>query len=137
MTRSTRRTWLRAVAALALVAVATAGIASACGGTSGPSGLLVGKVTLGPITPVQQVGGPPNTRPYAATVDVTTPSGEVLRAVRSGSDGTLSVRLAPGGYRLVPRTPGSRSFPHAVPLDVVVVAGKTTTVQIAYDSGIR
>jgi len=47
------------------------------------------------------------------------------------------VRLAAGSYRLVPRSPEGRPFPHAAPLDATVVAGKTTTVEIAYDSGIR
>ena len=137
MSRSTRGAWLRAAAAFAVIAVLTAGLAAACGGASGPAGLLEGKVTLGPITPVEQVGGPPNTRPYAATVDVETPEGDVGRTVESGNDGTFSVRLAAGSYRLVPRSPEDRPFPHAAPLDATVVAGKTTTVEIAYDSGIR
>jgi hypothetical protein len=137
MSRSTRGAWLRAAASLAVIAVLTAGLAAACGGASGPAGLLEGKVTLGPITPVEQVGGPPNTRPYAATVDVETPEGDVVRTVEWGDDGTFSVRLAAGSYRLVPRSPRGRPFPHAEPLDATVVAGKTTTVEIAYDSGIR
>jgi len=137
MSRSTRGAWLRAAASLAVIAVLTAGLAAACGGASGPAGLLEGKVTLGPITPVEQVGGPPNTRPYAATVDVATPAGNVVKTLESGNDGTFSVRLAAGSYRLVPRSPEDRPFPHAAPLDATVVAGKTTTVEIAYDSGIR
>lgn len=137
MARSTRGAWLRAAAAFALIAVLTAGLAAACGGASGPTGLLEGKVTLGPITPVEQVGGGPNTRPYAATVDVETPEGDVVKTLESGNDGTFTVRLAAGGYRLVPRSPQDRPFPHAAPLDATVLGGKTTTVEIAYDSGIR
>ena len=134
MNRRTRGAWLRAAA---VVAVVTAGLAAACGGASGPIGLLEGKVTQGPITPVEQVGGGPNTRPYDATVDVQTPEGDVVKTVESGNDGAFSVRLAAGSYRLVPRSPEGRPFPHAAPLDATVVAGKTTTVEIAYDSGIR
>jgi hypothetical protein len=131
--QSGRVAWLGTVVALA---VATAMVA-ACGGAGGPSGLLVGKVTLGPITPVQQAGGPPNTRPYAATMTVETPAGAAVTTVTSGRDGTFPVRLAAGSYRLVPRSPAGRSLPHAARLDVVVVAGQTTTVTIAFDSGIR
>jgi len=137
MSESSRGAWLRAASALAVIAVLTAGLAAACGGASGPTGLLEGRVTLGPITPVEQVGGPPNNRPYAATVDVETPEGDVVKTVESGDDGTFSVRLAAGTYRLVPRAPEDRPFPLAAPLDATVVAGKTTTVEIAYDSGIR
>jgi hypothetical protein len=128
---------LRATTTLALSAVLTAGLAVACGGANGPTGLLEGKVTLGPITPVEAVGGPPNTRPYAATVDVETPAGDVVKTVTSGNDGTFSLRLAAGSYRLVPRSPQGQSFPHAAPANTTVVAGQTTTVEIAYDSGIR
>ena len=136
MSKSARGAWLRAITALAAIAVLTAGVAIACGGASGPTGLLEGKVTLGPITPVEQVGGGPNTRPYEATVDVATPEGDVVATVESGSDGTFSVRLAAGGYRLMPRSPQGRPLPYAAPVDATVVAGQTTTVVIAYDSGI-
>ena len=137
MSTSTRGAWLRALAALAAVAVITAGLAAACGGASAPTGLLEGTVTLGPITPVEQIGGGPNTRPYAATVDVETPDGDAVSTVESGDDGRFSVRLAAGSYRLVPRSPEDQPLPVAAPLDATVVAGKTTTVEIAYDSGIR
>ena len=137
MSRSTRGAWLRAVAALAVIAAVTAGLAAACGGASAPTGLLAGTVTLGPITPVEQIGGGPNTRPYAATVDVETPDGDVVKTLESGDDGAFSVRLAAGSYRLVPRSPDDQPLPLAAPLDATVVAGKTTTVEIAYDSGIR
>jgi hypothetical protein len=137
MSTSTRGAWLRAVATVAAVAVVTAGLAAACGGASAPTGLLEGTVTLGPIMPVEQIGGGPNTRPYAATVDVETPDGDVLKTLESGDDGRFSVRLAAGSYRLVPRSPEDQPLPLAAPLDATVVAGKTTTVEIAYDSGIR
>ena len=137
MSKTIRGPWPRAATVLAAIALLTASLATACGGSSGPTGLLKGKVTLGPITPVEAVGGPPNNRPYAATVDVETPEGDVVKTVESGDDGTFSVRLAAGTYRLVPRAPEDRPFPLAAPLDATVVAGKTTTVEIAYDSGIR
>jgi hypothetical protein len=137
MSRRTWGAWLQAAAALAVVTAVTAGLAAACGGANVPTGLLEGMVTLGPITPVEQVGGGPNTRPYAATVDVETPDGDVVNTVESGDDGRFSVRLAAGSYRLVPRSPEDQPLPLAAPLDATVVAGKTTTVEIAYDSGIR
>ena len=128
---------LRATALAAVIAVLTTGLAVACGGAGGPTGLLEGRVTLGPITPVEQIGGGPNTRPYEATVDVATHEGDVVATVESGSDGTFSVRLAAGSYRLVPRSPQGRPMPYAAPLDATIAAGQTTTVEIAYDSGIR
>ena len=137
MSKTTRERWLPAATALAALAVLTAGLAAACGGASGPTGLLEGKVTLGPITPVEQIGGEPNSRPYAATIDVAAPDGDVVETVESGSDGKFTVRLPAGGYRLVPRSPKDSPLPYATPLDTTVVAGRTTKVEIAYDSGIR
>ena len=137
MSKTIRGPWPRAATVLAAVAVFTASLATACGGASGPTGLLKGEVTLGPITPVEQMGGEPNTRPYAAIIDVATPDGDVVETVESGSDGAFSVRLPAGSYRLVPRSPQDSPLPYAPPLDTTIVAGKTTKVQIAYDSGIR
>ena len=99
-TCATRGSWLRAATALAAIAVLTAGLATACGGASGPTGLLAGEVTLGPVTPVEQMGGEPDARPYAAIIDVATPDGDVVETVESGSDGAFSVRLPAGSYRL-------------------------------------
>jgi hypothetical protein len=137
MNRKTHGATLRAAALVAALALSIAGLAAACGGTSGATGLLEGRVTLGPITPVEQVGDEPNTRPYAATVDVATPEGDVVATVESGSDGTFSVRLAAGSYRLVPRSPPGRPLPYAAPVDATIAAGQTTRVIIAFDSGIR
>jgi len=137
MSKTTRGPWLRAATVLAAIAVLTASLATGCGGASGPTGLLEGKVTLGPITPVEQMGGEPDSGPYAAIIDVATPDGDVVETVESGSDGAFSMRLPAGSYRLVPRSPQDSPLPYAAPLDTTIVAGKTTDVEIAYDSGIR
>ncbi len=122
---------------LAIVTIVAAAILAACGVAGGQSGLLDGKVTLGPISPVERVGGPANTRPYAATIDIETLAGDVVASVQSGNDGTFSVRLQAGSYRLVPRSSKGRPFPHAASLNATVVADRTSKVTVAYDSGIR
>jgi len=119
------------------VTIFAAALLAACGLAGGPTGRLDGKVTLGPVSPVEQLGGPPNTRPYAATIDVETLGGDVVASVQSGSDGAFSLRLKVGGYRLVPRRPEGRPFPRAASLKATVVADRTTKVTVAYDSGIR
>jgi hypothetical protein len=124
-------------ATLAVITLIAAGLLTACGAGGGPSGLLEGTVTLGPLSPVEQVGGPPNARPYAATITIETPGGDAVAEVRSGSDGTFAVRLRAGTYRLVPHSPEGSPFPSAAPLTVSVVANATTRVTIAYDTGIR
>jgi hypothetical protein len=135
--RSWRRArTLAAIASFVAVGLALGGVVAACGGR-GPTGVLQGRVTLGPITPVQQAGDPPDVRPYAATIAIETPGGDVAATVTSGNDGAFSVRLRPGSYRLVPRSPAGHPLPRAEPQDVSVAAGSVTKVAIAYDSGIR
>lgn len=136
MDKGSRVSWQRATTLVTITLVA-AGMATACGAAGGPTGLLQGRVTLRPISPVEQVGGPPNARAYAATIDVETLEGDAVATVTSGKDGVFAVQLQAGSYRLVPRSPEGRPFPHAAPLEATVVAGTTTRVRIAYDSGIR
>jgi hypothetical protein len=131
-----RGSLLRVVMLAAVTAVA-ATLLAACRPAGGPSGLLAGKVTLGPISPVEQVGGPPDARPYAATIDVETPGGDVVAVVKSGNQGAFSVRLKACSYRLVPRSPEGRPFPRASSLTATVLADRTTKVAVAFDSGIR
>ncbi len=136
-----RNTGCASRAGAVIVAVALAVLvtttAAACAGTGGRAGLLEGSVTLGPIDPVEQPGASPNVRPYAATIDIARPEGGIVATVLSGADGRFSVRLAEGSYRLFPRTPQGQPLPSASPVDVTVTADRTTTVTIAYDSGIR
>jgi hypothetical protein len=122
---------------LVAVTIVVAALLAAWGVPGGPTGILDGKVTVGPVSPVEQVGGPPNTRPYAATIDVEALGGEVVASVRSGNDGAFFVQLQAGSYRLVPRPPEGRPFPRAPWLKVTVLADRTTKVTVAYDSGIR
>jgi hypothetical protein len=96
-----------------------------------------GQVWLGPLSPVQQVGGPPNERSYSATLDVVGSDTSVVTTVRSGQDGHFRVDLAPGAYVLQGVSPSSTGLPHAVPVPVVVVAHEFTTVQVRFDTGIR
>jgi hypothetical protein len=126
---------LRALMPAAVTILAAALLAACAAG--GPTGILAGKVTLGPVSPVEQVGGPPNARPYAATIDVETLGGDVVASVRSGNDGDFLVRLKAGSYRIEPRAPQGRPFPRARSLNATVAAGRTTKVMVAYDSGIR
>lgn len=99
-----------------------------------------GTVSAGPTCPVER--DPPDpacaARPVAGAVLVfTDAAGTEVTRVASAADGTFSVELAPGAYRLTPEpvdglmgTPG--------PIDVQVEAGgPMTELQVSYDTGIR
>jgi hypothetical protein len=99
-----------------------------------------GTVTSGPVCPV--VTEPPTPacadRPVAGAVllfrDAT---GTEVARVTSAADGTFSVELAPGAYRLVPQ-PFHGLMGTPSPTDVAVKAGQLmTVVNVTYDTGIR
>lgn len=136
MNRGLRGSWPRATT-LAIVTLVAAGMMTACGAACGPTGLLQGTVTLGPISPAEQVGAPPSTQPYAATIDLETPGGDMVATVASDEDGVFAVRLEAGTCRLVPRSPEGQPLPRPAPLGAALVADGTTGVTIADDTGIR
>ena len=99
-----------------------------------------GVVTAGPTCPVERYPPDPNCaeRPVAGAelVIVDSDGNEVARAT-SGEDGTFTIRLAPGSYRLVPQ-PVEGLMGTAQPVDFMVEVGQPVTdLQISYDTGIR
>jgi hypothetical protein len=99
-----------------------------------------GTVTAGPTCPVEREPPDPACadRAVAGAVLVFTNAGgaEVARAT-SDAQGTFSVELAPGAYRLVPQSvEGLMGTPAAI--DVQVEAGQPMTeVHVTYDTGMR
>ena len=121
-------------ASLALVA-AVAVTAWPARSTPSDSGLQ-GRVWLGPLSPVQQVGGPANERPYSATLEVLGPGNRIVTTVRSGQDGHFRVNLAEGAY-VLQGVADSNGLPRANPVSVVVVAHRFATVRVWFATGIR
>ena len=135
---STRATTLLPVALLCLLAV------SACDGaaaTTGETGTIAVTVLAGPICPVMR--DPPDSgcddRPVpGARILVQPADGRdiVVATIVTGDDGRGTVDVPPGTYLLVPQaSEGLMSVPE--PLQVVVVAGATASVDLGFDTGIR
>lgn len=102
--------------------------------TSGETG-IAGTVLIGPQCPVVREGEPCPDQPYEADIDVYGAAGKLVAQVRSDANGEFFVALAPGAYRLEPRSP--RTLPYASPQDVTVITGQVAQVVVQYDSGIR
>lgn len=107
------------------------------------TGILTGKVTVGPLTPVERVGVPPLPDPAVFTgrklivyaADGRTKVADVpIKA--AGYYGTYSISLPAGNYVLDTVHQG---IGHASPLpkQVAIEAGKTTVVDVDFDTGIR
>jgi hypothetical protein len=103
-------------------------------------GYLEGKVSIGPICPVERPDNPCPVPPeaYAARMiliyvkDGTTLVGEV--SIKT--DGTYDIALPAGEY-VVNLKPNGIDRSAEVPADVFIKEGETTTLDISIDTGIR
>ena len=102
-----------------------------------PLGTVGGLVTLGPLCPVLREDEPCPDQPYQATLVVQDATGVEVARTMSGLDGRYRVVLEPGTYTIVPLSPLDNILPVASPVQVTTVARRWTTVDIAYDTGIR
>ncbi len=127
-------------AALAIVClglVATACASSIREGPAGSGNGVEGTVLFGPLCPVERADSPCPPKPIAAEITVTTRAGQTVSSGVSSSDGTYRIALSPGTFTLTARAPGSGAFGVSKPVDVVVVLGRYTHVDLMVDSGIR
>lgn len=130
------RGWTALLIGAGLLVVAGAALVASPGASVPHDSGVAGRVWLGPLSPVQRVGGPPNERPYAATLEVLRPDARIVATVRSGQGGFFRVNLAAGAYVLQGMS-GSGDLPHAIPVPVVVMAHRFATVRVEFDTGIR
>lgn len=112
---------------------------AACGGSPDvpvDSG-IEGHITIGPNCPVIREGVPCPDTPYEAELSILDGSGREVASVRTDAAGSYRLALAPGAYRVVPQSPPGLPLPRGEAVNVTVVAGRFTTLDITYDSGIR
>jgi hypothetical protein len=138
---------MKAFTILLLSMVVLTGIVPLMGCVSGApynKGVLAGNVTVGPLSPVERVGVSPTPPPpevftsrhlIVYEADGVTKVADVP-IVAAGYHGIYSISLNSGAYVLdVPH----QGIGHASPLParVTIEAGKTTTVDVDIDTGIR
>lgn len=128
-------------AALLLVIV-IAGMLAGCG-LSGPGaarGILTGDVVAGPTCPVERVEGP-NCAPAPVPnreIQILDANGVVAATTKTDASGHFSVSLPPGAYVLhVAIVRGQIGVSQVTPGNVTVVEGKSVSIKIELDTGIR
>ncbi|MBI4284030.1 MAG: hypothetical protein HY663_06135 [Chloroflexi bacterium] len=113
---------------------------TACSSETTETGTLAGRVTIGPISPVQRAGEeevvPPEA--YAARkIMVYDKNGsKLVKQVDLGRDGYYSVKLKPGIYT-VDINHGGIDRSRDVPKKIEIRSGETVELDIAIDTGIR
>ena len=104
-------------------------------------GTLQGHVNIGPLSPVERAGAPPPTVPpevYAARqiVIYSSDGNKVVTRISPDAEGNYRVTLAPGSYTVdMARVGIDRA--KGLPTTVTVESGKTITLDISIDTGIR
>lgn len=129
--------------ALLVCLAAIALVAATCGDGDDHDGVLLGTgieglVTIGPMCPVVQEDTPCPDEPFQAEIVIRdADDGDEVARFETAEDGTFSVGLMPGSYRVLPQWPNESGPPTAQEQLVEVRAGEYTHVEIQYDSGIR
>jgi hypothetical protein len=104
------------------------------------AGNLEGKVSIGPICPVEREGQPcpPPPEAFAARKVLVFDAhrSRLLETVSIDSQGLYRVSLKPGEYVVDINRIGI-DFSKTVPRSIRIVSGETTTLDISIDTGIR
>jgi len=108
------------------------------------AGTLSGKVSIGPICPVEQIDNPCPTPPEAYTARAfmvflgdTSDLTKVAAIIHADSSGNYSVSLAPGIYTVRPAIVGIGYMSKDLPATVTIKSGSTVILNIDVDTGIR
>ncbi|HEX7593485.1 MAG TPA: hypothetical protein VF429_04865 [Anaerolineae bacterium] len=110
-------------------------------GASGAVGYLAGRVTVGPLQPVERVGAPSPIPPpevfTSRSINIFKGDGATLVVnVKFNGDGTYRVALPPGVYVVaLARTGIDRA--RELPVTITIESGKTVTLDIGIDTGMR
>lgn len=133
----------RGYLALALLAALVLGLTVfALTYNQGGTGYLEGKITIGPLCPVERNPPDPNCLPTAETykawpIAVWTPGKIILAAqIETGISGTYKIALPAGSY-VVDLERQSVIGARNLPANIDIRSGQTTVLDINIDTGIR
>lgn len=111
--------------------------------SSADEGFLEGKISIGPICPVEKDPPDPGCLPTAETykaypVGVWTPDGKRrITQLNPSLDGTYKTDLGPGNYLILLEKSGGGIGSSNLPAEVTIFAHGSTELNIDIDTGIR
>ena len=108
-------------------------------GTGSTTGTLTGKVSIGPLCPVEPCTVPHDrlVAVYAARpITISTPSGTVVTTVTADPASGFTVALKPGTYVVAIPKQGIGGSPD-LPATVTIRSGEMVRLDISIDTGIR
>jgi hypothetical protein len=103
-----------------------------------PMGVLSGRVTRGPLSPVEVPGMPhPPNGVASARIEIERPGTTLRQSVKTDGAGAYSVVLPPGVYQITMPSLYGAMFTKDLPARVTIVSGAQTRLDIHLDTGIR
>jgi hypothetical protein len=110
----------------------------------GESGFLIGKISIGPICPVETVPPLPQCQPTAETYKAWQTSvwnvrkKKIIADIEPKLDGTFSLKLPAGKYIVdLKDSQTNKIGGNNLPVDISISSSDTTRVNIDIDTGIR
>lgn len=106
-------------------------------------GILEGKISIGPICPVETDPPDPGCVPTVETykaypVSVWTSDGRrKITLLKPSMDGSYKTDLEPGKYLIILETGGNNIGSSNLPVEITIISGEITTLNIDIDTGIR
>lgn len=133
MMRTTLLGWCLGIVGLALITVACGSDPTA---TPAPDGRVVGRVAIGPLCPVEPCPGPTQDPYWSRQLILQPEDGETLRLALD-SDGSFDAAVPAGSYTVDLSDCVFLTCDQVLPKAVVVEAGRTATLDVDIDTGIR
>jgi hypothetical protein len=140
--KTSLKEWVPYIIILVVILVAIvyvtfdSGLPAATGNTTGT---LTGKVSIGPLCPVEPCTIPHDrlVAAYAARpITISTPDGIVVTTVTADPESGYTVALKPGTYVIAIPKLGIGGSPE-LPATVTIRSGETVVLNISIDTGIR
>jgi hypothetical protein len=101
-------------------------------------GVLSGRVTRGPLSPVEVPGMPQVVNPVAgARIVIERPGTTLARSIKTDSRGAYRMVLPPGVYRVTMPSLYGSMFTKDLPATIKITSGEQTRFNIHLDTGIR
>jgi hypothetical protein len=136
------RGWIPLIVILIIIIIAIVFVTFDGGmpaGKGNTTGTLTGKVSIGPLCPVEPCTIPHDrlVAAYAARpITISTPGGIVVTTVTADPESGYTVALKPGTYVVAIPKQGIGGSPD-LPATVIIRSGETVRLDISIDTGIR
>ena len=101
-------------------------------------GTLTGKVTRGPLSPVERMPGPRGSEPVTGfRIAISGLDGQKVASAVTDDQGQYVVNVPPGDYRISTDMIPRGGFTRDLPTTVTVTEGQERRLDIRIDTGIR